>query len=99
MPRKAVSSIIIALDSVCLCIFASPIATSRHLLKKKENCLLGLVKLYQIHRLAVYCIRNYINSSCFTDVTRETCWFSYFRNKIIGLHEIHKMFPFRAINQ
>ena len=61
MSRKAVSSIIIDMDIVRLCTFASPLATSRHTLKSIKEYLLGRVKLSQIHHIAVYCKRDYVN--------------------------------------
>ena len=55
------SSIVLAMDSIRLCKFTSPIATSRHVLKNIKEYLTGQVKLSEIHPIAVYCIRDYIN--------------------------------------
>ena len=65
MSRKAVSSIITAMDSVRICKFASPLATCRQALKNIKEYLLGQVKLSQNYHKAVYCIRHDIGSSGF----------------------------------
>ena len=60
MSYKAVSPIIIAVDSVRSCTLAGPLATWRHALKNKKENLLGQIKLSQIYPKAVYCIRDYL---------------------------------------
>ena len=60
------SSIIIAVDCVHPCSLARPLANSRRALKNIKEYLLGQVKLSQINSIAVYCIRDEINSSCFS---------------------------------
>ena len=64
MSRKAVLSIIIAMNSVRMCTLAKFLATFRHSLKNKKEYLVQQVKLYLVNLIAVHCIREYINSSC-----------------------------------
>ena len=71
MTRKIVSSIREAMDSVRLCTFTRPPATSRHALKNRKEYLLGQVELSQIHPIPVYCIGGCTNSSCFAIILKS----------------------------
>ena len=63
--RKAVSSILIVVDSVRPYKLVRPLVTWRRASKNKQ------LKLSQNHPIAVHCIRDDIDSSCFSVVHKS----------------------------
>ena len=76
---KAVSSLLLVVESVRSYRFARHITTWRRALKNIKEYLLGQVKLSQIHPLAVHCVRNDSQTASLLSISHNLGVLTYHR--------------------